>query len=58
MSWYREADHSKDTSYAPPHVAEQKLDASGNYVSPASAVSGKGGNGGKPQDGGGSGNLN
>lgn len=35
MSWYREADNSKDLNYSPPKVAEQKLDSGGNYVSPA-----------------------
>ena len=32
MSWYQEADKSKDLNYAPPAVAQQKLDAGGNYV--------------------------
>lgn len=35
MSWYREADNSKDLNYSPPKVAEQKLDSGGNYVSAA-----------------------
>jgi len=35
MSWYRDADNSKDLNYSPPQVVEQKLDAGGNYVSPA-----------------------
>ena len=35
MSWYRETDNSKDPNYSPPKVAEQKLDAGGNYVSAA-----------------------
>ena len=35
MSWYREADHSKESSYSPPQVVEQKLDAGGNYVGTA-----------------------
>ena len=33
MSWYREAEKSKDLSYSSPQVVEQKLDAGGNYVS-------------------------
>jgi len=35
MSWYREADNSKDLNYSSPKVTEQKLDAGGNYVSAA-----------------------
>jgi hypothetical protein len=33
MSWYRDIDKSKDLNYTAPKVAEQKLDAGGNYVS-------------------------
>ena len=33
MSWYRESDKSKNPSYSPPSVGEQKLDSGGNYVS-------------------------
>jgi len=43
MSWYQEADKSKDLNYAPPTVARQKLDAGGNYVGtsdPALAAAG------------------
>jgi hypothetical protein len=44
MSWYRDADNSNELNYSPPQVAEQKLDAGGNYVSPASeAAAGSGG---------------
>ena len=35
MSWYQEADKSKDLNYTPPSVAQQKLDAGGNYVAVA-----------------------
>jgi len=33
MSWYQDADNSKDLNYTAPRVTEQKLDAGGNYVS-------------------------
>ena len=44
MSWYKDADNSKDLNYAPPKVTPQTLDAGGNYVSlapksPATAAS-------------------
>ena len=35
MSWYREANKANNQSYSAPTVSEQKLDSSGNYVSPA-----------------------
>jgi hypothetical protein len=35
MSWYTDADNSKELNYAPPKVTPQNLDAGGNYVSPA-----------------------
>jgi len=35
MSAYAETINSKDLSYSSPKVSEQKLDAGGNYVSPA-----------------------
>ena len=38
MSWYREADKQKDLAYSPPTVTEQKLDASGNYVTPGAPM--------------------
>ena len=47
MSWYRESDCPKEQSYASPKVAEQKLDAGGNYVSAAP----EGGTHAKPQTG-------
>lgn len=37
MSWYKEADNSKDLNYTAPKISKQTLDASGNYVSPAAA---------------------
>ena len=37
MSWYRDADNSKDLNYSSPKVTEQKLDAGGNYVSVGAA---------------------
>ena len=42
MSWYNDADNSKDLNYAPPKVTQQNLDAGGNYVglAPKSAKSG------------------
>ena len=38
MSWYQEADNSKDLNYTAPKISKQTLDAAGNYVSPATAT--------------------
>jgi len=35
MSWYQDADKSKELNYSAPKISQQTLDASGNYVSPA-----------------------
>jgi hypothetical protein len=51
MSWYRDADKSKDLNYSPPKVTEQNLDAAGNYVSPAAAAENAGGTGITPLSG-------
>lgn len=38
MSWYRDADKSKDLNYTAPKVSQKTLDAGGNYVSPGGAA--------------------
>ena len=38
MSWYREADKSSGQAYVPPKATRQELDAGGNYVDSAAAV--------------------
>ena len=47
MSWYRDIDNSKDLKYSPPKVAEQKLDAGGNYVGEPGVDGALGATGGK-----------
>lgn len=38
MNWRDGADNSADNEYTAPQVTQQKLDAGGNYVTPAWAL--------------------
>jgi hypothetical protein len=38
MNWRDSADNSVDNNYTAPQVTQQKLDAGGNYVTPAWAM--------------------
>ena len=55
MSWYQDADNSRDSSYAPPKISQKTLDAGGNYVGAASQAAAGAGMGDTPL--GNSGNL-